>query len=60
MNLFLFLDFKSYKGGENMKIKIKEVTHEELEVETVEQLLQAGSCGGTSGGCEAPLSDEKD
>lgn len=43
-----------------MKIKIKEVTHEELEVETVEQLLQAGSCGGTSGGCEAPLSDEKD
>ncbi len=37
-----------------MKIKIKEVTNVDGKVETIEQLLQAGSCGATSGGCEAP------
>lgn len=37
-----------------MKIKIQEVTNVDGKIETVEQLLQAGSCGGTSGGCEAP------
>ena len=37
-----------------MNIKIQEVLKVDEELETVEELLQAGTCGATSGGCESP------
>lgn len=36
-----------------MNVKITEVTKEE-KFENLESLLQAGSCGEQSGGCESP------
>lgn len=45
-----------------MNIKIQEVLKVDEELETVEELLQAGSCGATSGGCEAgtaPVEEKK-
>ncbi|KWZ80240.1 hypothetical protein [Heyndrickxia coagulans] len=42
-----------------MKITVQSVTNIDEKVETVEQLLQAGSCGPMSGGCETPITNEK-
>lgn len=41
-----------------MRITVQEVINVDEEVKTVEQLLQAGTCGATSGGCEKPLDEE--
>lgn len=41
-----------------MKITVKEVKKDNKK-ETVELLLQAGSCGSTSGGCESPTTFKK-
>ncbi|GAA0845098.1 hypothetical protein GCM10008915_48880 [Bifidobacterium pullorum subsp. gallinarum] len=38
-----------------MDLRITETNLEITQDEGFEQLLQAGSCGGTSGGCESPL-----
>lgn len=43
-----------------MRITVQEVTNIDGEIKTVEQLLQAGSCGGGSGGCETTPWSEDD
>ncbi|WP_168162113.1 hypothetical protein [Nosocomiicoccus sp. HMSC067E10] len=43
-----------------MEIKVTELFDTEKDIETVEELLQAGSCGATSGGCEAPPKPTKE
>lgn len=43
-----------------MRITVKEVINVDEKIETVEQLLQAGTCGATSGGCEAPVIQDEE